>query len=276
MPSAQVTLTVDRTNIQVGECVMFYWKVEHVREVYFFAEGQRWEDHGVVGEGRRQECPTRPTTYSLRVVKQDGSVETRQIPIQVQHSVPVQPPQIDHFALVPSRQIYAGECVDIQWNVQGAVNLVRILRNGGPIWDGAPLLGQMQDCPPGIGGMTYILEATGPGGTNRMQQDLQVVGQPTRQPPPPPQATGKPVIHSFSLSPGQIKLGDSVTLTWQTGGGTNFVKITSGDDVVMRDAPLSGSTTSKPRLVGTVPYRVIAYNPDDDRVFEVREVIVVQ
>jgi hypothetical protein len=246
-----------------------------VKEVYFFAEGQRWQDHGVVGEGRRQECPPHSIGYNLRVVKQDGSVEIRQIPIQVQPAP--QTPQIAHFALSPSGQITAGECVDIQWNIQGAVKRVRILRDGGAIWDGAPVQGQMQDCPPGTGSVTYALEATGPGGSNRMQQNLRVGEKPpTQPPPPPPQAVDKPVIHAFSVTPGQIRLGESVNLSWQTGGGTTFVRIVSGDDVVIRNAPLIGTATDQPRKAGTVPYRIIAYNPDEKRVYEVREVDVVR
>jgi hypothetical protein len=186
MPTAEITFTVDRTNIQAGECVNFHWKVEHVREVYFFAEGQRWEDHGVVGEGHRQECPSHSTSYSLRVVKQDGSVEIRQIPIQVR---------------------------------------------------------------PGA--------------------------QTPQPPPPPPPPVEKPVIQAFSIAPEQIRLGENVTLSWQTGGGTTFVRIVSGDEAVIRNAPLSGTATDQPRKAGTVPYRIIAYNPEEERVYEVRQVTVV-
>jgi hypothetical protein len=273
MPTAEITFTVDRTNIQAGECVAFHWKVEHVREVYFFTEGQRWEDHGVVGEGRRQECPSRSTNYSLRVVKQDGSVETRQIPIQVQPSA--QTPQIVHFALQPSGRIVVGACVEVHWSVQGTVNHIRILRDGRAIWDGAPVQGHMQDCPRRTGSVTYALEANGPGGSNHIAQNLQVADQPHTPPPPPPPAVEKPVIHAFSVTPGKIRLGETVNLSWQTGGGTTFARIVSGDDVVIRNAPLSGTATDQPHKAGTVPYRIIAYNPDEKRVYEVRQVTVV-
>ena len=64
---------VDRTSIRAGECVeTFHWKVEAVKEVHFYRDGERWQDHGVTGEERRQECPPANSTYNLRVVKRDG------------------------------------------------------------------------------------------------------------------------------------------------------------------------------------------------------------
>ena len=68
-PVPGIVFTVDRTDIRSGECVVFGWSVENVREVYFYAEGERWQDNGVVGEGQQRECPPHTTTYYLRVVK---------------------------------------------------------------------------------------------------------------------------------------------------------------------------------------------------------------
>ena len=61
----------------------FRWHVEGVQAVYFFPEGQRWQDHGVVGVGEQQVCPTQTTTYCLRVIKRDDSVEIHYITVQV-------------------------------------------------------------------------------------------------------------------------------------------------------------------------------------------------
>jgi hypothetical protein len=46
-------------------------------------EGEPWQDHGVVGEGGEQVCPSQTTTYCLRVVKADDSVEIHYIGITV-------------------------------------------------------------------------------------------------------------------------------------------------------------------------------------------------
>jgi len=72
-PVPGISFTVDRTNIVTGECVTFEWKVDNVKEVYFYKEGQRWQDHGVTGEDSREECPPETMTYYLRVVLRDNS-----------------------------------------------------------------------------------------------------------------------------------------------------------------------------------------------------------
>jgi hypothetical protein len=95
-------------------------------------------------------------------------------------------PVINRFTVDP-HQIQVGQCVDIRWEVQGSVDRVKLLRNNVAIWDGAPTSGTFQDCPPGAGEMSYLLEANGPGGTSRLQRVVTVV-----QPDPGPTATPIP------------------------------------------------------------------------------------
>jgi heat shock protein HslJ len=80
----EVSFSVDRTQIKQGECVTFSWKVQNVKAVYYYREGDRWEDHGVGGEGRQQECPPASTAFYLRVVMPDDTVDLRQIAITVE------------------------------------------------------------------------------------------------------------------------------------------------------------------------------------------------
>jgi hypothetical protein len=76
-PVASIDFWVDRTEIRRGECVTFFWNVFGVRAVYFQGEG-------VVGENQsRRECPSNDRTYSLRVERMDGTVDTRYIGIDV-------------------------------------------------------------------------------------------------------------------------------------------------------------------------------------------------
>jgi plastocyanin len=171
---AFIAFNADRTNIQSGECVTFHWKVENVREVYFFAEGQRWKDHGVTGEEQRRVCPPHTTTYKLRVVKRDNSVEIRQIPIQVQAGAPI--PVISRFKVRPRNEITLGQCVTIRWTVEGNAHGVRITANGRSLWDHAPLQGEQQDCPSNTGAVTYAIEAHGPGGASRTEKSINVLG----------------------------------------------------------------------------------------------------
>ena len=182
-PVAGIQFSVDRDHIKAGECVTFSWNVENVQAVYFYAEGEDWEDNGVVGHGSSVECPPQTTTYYLRVVKRDGSVEVREITVTVQPAAGA--PLISLFVVTPN-QIVAGQCVNIAWVVEGQVEWVTIGRGGAPLWDGAPFSGNMSDCPPGVGSVVYGLRATGPGGTSERQASVNVQSpvQPTNTPAP--------------------------------------------------------------------------------------------
>jgi hypothetical protein len=59
-----------------GECTELHWAVENVREVYL-------DGDGVAGHGEKEVCPDDDTTYTLHVVKTDGSTEDEQITISV-------------------------------------------------------------------------------------------------------------------------------------------------------------------------------------------------
>jgi plastocyanin len=116
VPHGGRMFSVDRTEIQPGECVTFRWHVEGVKAVYFFAEGQRWRDHGVVGAGEQRVCPSQTTEYRLRVIKRDDSAEVHRITVQVRArtvSKVVREFAVDRFEIRP------GECVTFRWRVEG-------------------------------------------------------------------------------------------------------------------------------------------------------------
>ena len=172
-PVPGITFSVDRIEIKAGECVNFYWKVSNVKAVYFYRDGQKWEDHGVPGEGSRVECPPVTTSYYLRVLHRDDSVETRQIRIYVEPAADA--PAIVRFTVDPPGQVVLGECVTLRWEIVNPVNNVRLTANGGTLWDAAPVKGTYQHCPAETGTVGYGIEATGPGGTARGQQSINVV-----------------------------------------------------------------------------------------------------
>lgn len=76
-PPGGLDFTVDRTQIQAGECVTFRWNVTNVKEVYY-------RGGGVSGENQtRTECPTWTQSYELRVVYRDGTINSKTIKIDV-------------------------------------------------------------------------------------------------------------------------------------------------------------------------------------------------
>ncbi len=160
-----------------------------------------------------------------------------------------------------TNRIYVGECVNLQWQVQGTVNLIRLLRNNAELWNGAPLSGSFRDCPPGAGQMTYTLEASGPGGTTTMQQVVSVI-QPTATLPPPtptsiPAADHQPVQCNARL---KSRLERVLLSAGAAGGGTNRVRLLRNGSVVMDNAPFSGNQSDCLNQAGTVTYRLEAFN----------------
>lgn len=111
-----IRFSVDRTVIRPGECATIHWRVDGVQAVYFFEEGERWREHGVVGEGEQQVCPPQTTTYCLRVIKRDNSVDLQKITVEVQAVAEPQPIQV--FS-VDRTEIRPGECVTFHWRVEG-------------------------------------------------------------------------------------------------------------------------------------------------------------
>jgi hypothetical protein len=170
-PSADIQFWADTTQIKQGECTSLYWDVSNVQAVYLYEQGQTWQNHGVNGQGSRRVCPSQTTTYELRVVKQDGAVEIRQITIYVEpvSNVPI----IEQFTVSPT-QIGLGQCVQVQWKVSGNVSDVDVRRDSTSIWDNAPLNGIMQDCPPNSGSVNYTITVTGSGGTAYQEQRVNV------------------------------------------------------------------------------------------------------
>jgi polar amino acid transport system substrate-binding protein len=262
-PSPNIQFTVDRNNIKQGECVNFSWNAQNVQAVYFYADGQNWQDQGVSGQSSRTECPKHTTTYNLRVVFRDGNVEVRSIRIDVA-AAPSNAPSIARFAVNPEGQITVGQCVNISWDVQGEVNNVRLTRNNNDLWNPAPASGNIQDCPPGPGGYGYVLEANGPGGTSKAQRSVNVVESvappPTATPVPATPAPNPPVINAFAANPNQIETGQCVQVSWRASGGTTSVQILRNGAIVLDNAPLEGSEQDCIQQSGNVVYRLVASN----------------
>jgi polar amino acid transport system substrate-binding protein len=275
-PVPNISFTANPTTITAGQSVLFQWRVENVQAVFFYHEGQDWRNHGVAGVGQSTEFPPRTMDYYLRVVQRDGSVVVRTIRITVNPAPNA--PVINNFNATPP-QITLGQCVRVEWSVSGQVNRVALLINNAPVWDGAPISGNYQDCPTTVGTRIYTLQAFGPGGTATQQVSVNVQNvpptatpvpqQPTNTPVPPTAtpvpttpAPEPPVIHSFSVAPTNIEEGQCVTASWSTGGGTTRVQLLRDGAAIWDNAPLNSSVQDCPPSAApaTITYRLVAYN----------------
>ena len=121
------TFSVDRMDIQPGECVTFRWHVEGVKAVYFFADGQNWQDHGAAGVAEKQVCPSGTNIYRLRVIRRDDSVEEHGIRVQVHTAAQ----GIAQVFSVDRDEVGPGEPVIFRWRVEG-VQAVYLYPEGEP------------------------------------------------------------------------------------------------------------------------------------------------
>jgi len=270
-PTTGISFTVNTTNITAGQCVTFSWNVTNAREVYFYALGQPWQQNGVPGVGQSVQCPPVTTTYELRVVQSSGAVVLNQITINVTQSVTA--PQINRFTVTPENQITLGQCVDIQWQVQGSISSVVIGRNNGTLWDNAPVSGNLADCPPSTGSFIYSIAATGPGGVSRAQRTINVVSAATATPVPTP-APEAPAITMFNVSPTQVEAGKCVTGQWSISGGASRARLLKNGSVISDNVPFVGTAQDCNTAPGQIIYRLEAYNAAGQMVSQERAVTV--
>lgn len=277
-PSAEVSFSANPETIQEGECSTLTWSTQNVQAVYLYPQGEPWQNYGVPGNGTRTVCPSDTTTYDLRVVKLDGSVEIRTATVHVVSNPGA--PQITRFTVEPPYQINLGQCVLITWKAEGNVNSVTISRDEVTIWPNAPFSGNMQDCPQAAGEFVYGILAEGPGGTSRATHAIQVVTQatptpsptlepaqpthtplPPTVPPPTPTPIPDPIIYSFSATPGQVETGQCVNITWSVGGSTNLIQILKNGAIVIDDAAFRDSVQDcHLEQAGVVTYEIRASN----------------
>jgi len=263
-----ISFTVDRTQINQGECVNFSWKVENVTEIYFHEEGQDWQGKGVGGEGTRQECPQSTMTYILRVVLNDNSVTEERITITV--TAAPDAPVIIRFEATPN-EIVVGECVGLAWAAEGGTTYTRILRNDAVLIDNALLAGQQMDCEAPIGTVVYRFEAINAANV-LVSETREVVVKPAPGPTPPPAEA--PVISTFEATPTEIVAGECVGLAWGAEGGATYTRILRNDAVLIDGALLAGQQMDCEVPVGTHVYRFEAVNASNVLVSETREVVV--
>jgi heat shock protein HslJ/uncharacterized protein YraI len=77
------------TVINQGECTTLSWNVENIQAVWVYPLGQPFTNFPVTGQGSQEVCPQQTTTYEMRVLLTDGTVQTQSITIQVITSNPL-------------------------------------------------------------------------------------------------------------------------------------------------------------------------------------------
>ncbi len=258
-PAPNIQFMVDRAPINAGDCVTFSWDVIEATAVYVYAAGQNWQQNQVPPQGSRRECPPLTTYYELRTLGPDGAQAIREIFVPV---IPVPgAPVIEQFTLYPPDEIFAGQCLNISWEVWGSVSSVTILRDNIAIYPHTAVRGFVIDCPPASGTMAYSLVANGPDGTGRQQQTVKVMLP--AAPPPPPTATPAvipPAIQAFNVYPSQVEQAACVAVSWRVSGQAALIQVKRDGMVVLDNARYSGTVDDCLTNSGTIIYRIEASN----------------
>jgi hypothetical protein len=265
-PIAGINFTANPTAITAGQSVLFQWSTSNVQAVYFYHDGEDWQNHGVAGVGQSTEYPPQTMNYYLRVVLPSNEVQVRTIAITVNPASGA--PVIDYLSVSPA-SISLGQCVTVNWSVSGQVNRVSLLINNTTVWDYAPVSGSYQDCPSAAGTQVYTLQAFGSGGTSAQQTAVNV--QNSSQPPAPTAtpsvpAPQSPTINGLTLAPETIAPGGCTVVSWTTGGGTTRVQLLRDNVIIWDNAPLNSSVQDCPQIPQGQPmpfvivYTLYAFN----------------
>ncbi len=264
-PSPNMDFDSDQTTINAGNEVTFRWVVQGSKEVYFYAQGERWQDNKVKAEDSRTVHPPQTTTYELKAVYLDGSTEKQQIRIDVLQPE-VDAPDIAVFKVYP-KQVELGQAVTIEWDVEGQADKVTIYKNNDPMLEDTSMNGVVTDNPTEAGWKVYSITVWWQGGDPiSWQEDVEVVE-------PEPDA---PVIAEFKVDPRQVKVGGEVTVAWDVQGEVERVTIFKGDEPLVEDARQSDATIDFPDQAGWVTYSITVWWSEGDPISWQEDVQVMQ
>jgi serine/threonine protein kinase len=177
--------TIEPRTVAPGKEATLKWSVKHASEVSIEP------DIGVVrAAGTLSVTVQSPTTYNLTAKAAKGPAKTASVTLQV-----LGPPSIEDFS-ASRASIQSGQGVVLRWNVSGA-DRVMIDRGVG----GVQPQGNQGVFPTASG--TYVLQATGPGGSVSRSVAVSVTYD------------GDPKILRFVADPEVVDAGETAVLRWE-------------------------------------------------------------
>ncbi len=151
-----INFWADNTTVKRDQCTTLRWDVQNVREVYL-------DNEGVAGVSLRQVCPDNTRAYRLRIVRQDGGQETRDVTVKISNGSSEQSgaPEIRDFS-VSENSIPLGHCANLYWHTSNTDG-VTLYRGGEILLERGRVNGDFTDCPSKRGTYDYRLDAYGNG-----------------------------------------------------------------------------------------------------------------
>ncbi|MGD8465787.1 MAG: transporter substrate-binding domain-containing protein [Anaerolineae bacterium] len=163
---------------------------------------------------------------------------------------PTRTPVPEIFFSVDRTAIRRGECVTFSWTTQNVKEVYFYAE--GAYWPDhrVPTRGQQQECPAAT--TTYYLRVVHQNHAVQVRQ-LRIYVEP---------AANAPKIERFTADPpGQITLGQCVTLAWEVTGQVDAISLTANGSMLWSNAPNVSTYQHCPVAAGTVAYRLEAMGP---------------
>lgn len=224
--------TASSTKVVIGSTVVLSWKTSNVTNVEITGLEKTEEDQLPL-TGSVEVWPMETTTYILQATGKNGEVVSKALTVNIVESLPA---VINSFTASKS-EIYAGDTVKLEWDVEDAV-IVKL--NGAEV---APV-GTMNVTP--NESTIYTLTALG---TDGVEEAVSISVK----------VLVGPKITSFTASETTVTKGKLVTLSWTTENATSCAIITD-DGVKLTNRPLNGKISVTPNKTRT--YTLVAYNND--------------
>ncbi len=204
-----VEFWADPSTVEPGKTVALRWRSTNVTSVQISPGVGTFPSEGYVSV-----TPRESTLYKIRATGPRGSVDAS---LSVTVTIRREPPTAALEA--EPRSITKGQSAVLSWKAKYAAK-VQIQPDIGEV--SPPDSGTKTVSPQET--TTYVLIATGPGGTSSAETRVEVVSAPPTPPPYKPPAVR---IVNFTVEPTQVKRGQAVTVTWEVANAT-AVKITPG------------------------------------------------
>ncbi|MEZ4864284.1 MAG: transporter substrate-binding domain-containing protein [Caldilineaceae bacterium] len=233
--SINPNLRADSAYIAANQCTTLRWDVDNIRAIYFIDGGNQ---QGVGGHDARNVCPGATTTYTLRVVGNDGGTHDFPLTINVSGNADY---SINFW--VDRDNIDAGKCTTLRWDVR---NVRAVYLDN----EGVAGVSQREVCPGDT--RTYRLAITkNDGGQDSRQVTIRVNNS-------QPQQSGAR-IRRFNVDRNMTFIGECITLDWRTDDAEG-VGIERNGATILQAGPGNGSYQDCYGPVGVNEYDLIAYN----------------
>ena len=250
VPQVVLDFTVDKTTVQLGECVTLRWRVEEAKEV-------RLDGESVPPEGNRKVCPQEATnTYRLTALSLDGETEEQALSLTVPPTPPP-PPDLNIEFVAAQTTVSFGECTELRWSVENALEV----RLAG---DKVGATGAERVCPedPQTSYKLVVQPLEGPGVEQVVTIDVPATPMPTATPVPTdtprPQAQ-QPYVDKFIADQTALNQGSCTSLRWSVRNAQS-VQL-SGGEIGSQTVGREGARRVCPPTNGTT-YSLVAAGSD--------------